>query len=87
MSETAAAVAAVLVLSLLGLSWMALLFERQHGWEGEVSWGGSQGCWVGNKPYPAHRYSLGTHSALKVLLTWIVGVIAKRVGAPQTSHN
>ena len=74
MSEAATAAAAVLILSVHGLSWMALFSERWHGWEGEVPWGGSQGCWVGNKPHPTHRYSLGTHSALKVLLTqWIVG--------------
>lgn len=38
-------------------------------------------------PHPTHRYSLGIHSALKVLLTQDCEVIAKRVGAPQTSHN
>lgn len=87
MSEAATVTAAVLILSLHGLSWMALFSERRQGWEGEVSWGRSRGYWVGNKPHPTHRYSLGIHSALKVLLTQDCEVITKRVGTPQTSHN
>ena len=53
---------------------MALFFERQHAnlghrWGVEVSWDGSRGLWIGNKPQPTNRYSLGTYSALKALLT------------------